>query len=539
MNQQQFWRITPTLLFASFIGLQGSHAHAEDVEPQKYAALASFDAQKWDIKIPVRLGARYEQASKLLLDRDNFALESSYADVLARIGLSIDANDALLPFLLKAEFEADVVSGAFDYPDADVGFGLSGSEALRSPDENFVNDMLRKAYLRASLMQYAHIMAGVMTSHWGLGLVANDGAHGWTPKSAKFHDPRGGDRVLRAMLASGPHMKRHQIFAAVGFDQLLNDDAMLDGDEGNQIVAALVYGRDRPNNAGVYFVRRHQVNPGQTLQTTEQGFDINLSEGVTDVNVIDATFNLHFDLGESIGQLKLAGEAAYITGESSLAPNPSTSKRTVQQLGIAARASLDRSNHGLILDFLLASGDGDLNDNYQAAFKADRNYSMGLLMYRHLMAGHTGRAPITASNPDIVGVAPQDVERFATRGSASNTIAFFPRAYWQVLESAKDDIGDLEVYGGPLVAFTATPLLDPFNTKIQGGAPHNALNAEPGNYLGTEIDVGVRFRKLLDTTELTVGAEVGYLIPGDAFTSATGEEQGNVFGGRAILEYRL
>ena len=314
---------------------------------------------------------------------------------------------------------------------------------------------------------------------------------------------------------------------------------MLEGDEGHQFVGALMYGRGKPKNAGIYFVRRHQVSPARTITTNERGFGINVAEGVTDVNVIDATFSLEYNLGDSIGQFKLAGEAAYIFGDSTLAPNAEVSTREVRQLGIAAKASLDRDNHGFLVDFMFASGDGDLNDEYNAAFIADPNYTMGLLMYRHLMAGHTGRALVTASNPDIVGAPPQDVERFATQGSVSNTIAFFPRAYYQVLQREKGDSMDLEVYGGTLVAFSATPLLDPFNTRIQGGDRKNALNASAGSYLGTEIDIGFRWRQFFDSSQLTTGAEFGYLIPGSAFVSNTGQDQENVFGGRFILEYRL
>ena len=85
-----------------------------------------------------------------------------------------------------------------------------------------------------------------------------------------------------------------------------------------------------------------------------------------------------------------------------------------------------------------------------------------------------------------------------------------------MLQREKGDSMDLEVYGGTLVAFSATPLLDPFNTRIQGGDRKNALNASAGSYLGTEIDIGFRWRQFFDSSQLTTGAEFGYLIPGEA-----------------------
>ena len=108
-------------------------------------------------------------------------------------------------FLFKAEFEADVISGSELFGSAkDIdGLGFAGTRPLAVPGEvNFYRDSLRKAYIQASLMQYAHLIGGVMTSQWGLGLLANDGTQGWKPRNAVFHDPRGGDRVLRAMLAT-------------------------------------------------------------------------------------------------------------------------------------------------------------------------------------------------------------------------------------------------------------------------------------------------------------------------------------------------
>jgi hypothetical protein len=44
---------------------------------------------------------------------------------------------------------------------------------------------------------------------------------------------------------------------------------------------------------------------------------------------------------------------------------------------------------------------------------------------------------------------------------------------------------------------------------------------------------------LFGSSQLTVGTELGYLLPGSAFKSETGQNQANVFGVRAIMEYRL
>ena len=321
--------------------------------PAQYEPLLSFTiGKKWQLKVPFEAGIRTELASDVATDPDGGSLSTGGLNGLFRVGLSLDSRDAILPFLLLAEAEADIFTGTILGRTDREGVGLPGSDQAEIG--------LRKAYLRASLMQYLHLIGGAVTRHWGMGLVANDGTHGWEPSNAQFNDPRGGDRVIRAMLASGPHTKRHQIFAAVGVDvpadfptyayddlgvNVPADDVSFEGDEAFQVVAALVYGRDKPNTAGVYFVRRHHEAD---------------SGGTVDVNVLDATAKVTLDLTDDLA-LKLEGEVAFIFGESTLAPSPEHPSHDVLQLGGAARATLDAGIAGGVIDFLYASGDADLD----------------------------------------------------------------------------------------------------------------------------------------------------------------------------------
>ena len=80
----------------------GSLAFADQEETKQYSPLLSLKASKWQFDFPVTLSGRYEQASSILLDRDNTSLESSYIDMLARIGFRVDAKDGLLPFSLQS-----------------------------------------------------------------------------------------------------------------------------------------------------------------------------------------------------------------------------------------------------------------------------------------------------------------------------------------------------------------------------------------------------------------------------------------------------
>jgi hypothetical protein len=483
----------------------------EDTKASKddYTPLIGFDLGKWRLEAPISLRTRYQGASSMVLDRRRTELAPSALNSQIRVGLKIDARDGILPLLFSAEYEHDLLTG--------VNVNRTELEGVGLPESEEMEQQLRKAFARVSIMQYAHLIGGVMTSHWGLGLIANDGAHGWAPGNASFNDPRGGDRVIRGMLATGPHGRRAQLMGLVAVDRVLGDDVMLEGDEATQVVAAVIWGRDKPDTAGAYFVRRHQEN--------EAGRGL-------DVNVLDLTGKTTIPLGET-RKLVLEAEAALIFGSTTLAALPELPEADVLQIGAAARASYDAGDYGMILDFLFATGDQNIDDAKQTGFRTDQNYNMGLLLYRQLLTAQTGRAPVIAGDPDLVGVPPPDVERFSTRGQITGTLAFFPRGWWRPIEG-------LEVYGGPLVAFATADVFDPFNSRINGGVGRNALEGPSGGrYLGTELDLGVRYRTLVSGVEVVGGLEGGLLLPGSAFDDATGAGLDTLFGGRALLSVRL
>jgi hypothetical protein len=225
-------------------------------------------------------------------------------------------------------------------------------------------------------------------------------------------------------------------------------------------------------------------------------------------------------------------EFAYLTGTTTLTTTGSYPRQDVQQLGVLTRNSVDLGGFGFALDGAFASGDRNADDGAQNGFRADPNADMGLLLFRQVLAAQTARGVATASNPQLVGAAVPGLERLPTRGAFTNTLSVFPRAFWQLHEG-------VELYGGVLLAWSAVPLSDPFNSRLAGGALRNALDGRPGGLLGTEFDVGARARFLLWGSELMVGVEGGLLMPGGSFHTASGQTMGNVTGGRVMLGYRL
>ncbi len=497
------------------------------------------------LEAPLSVAGRLESVSSFPVSDDgtNY-VHSPTLNTQFRIGLNIDTQRALKVMRAVWRYEHDiqtgVIAGGSDsrgifVPD---GFGFEGDirpticpsdlseeDALQqgcTRRENAFDSQLRHASLRLDLGYFVHVLGGFMTSHWGMGLVANDGAHGWKPGSALFVDPRSGDRTLRGAMLLGPFGDSRIAFLG-GIDQIQDDDIFLEGDKAFQVFGAAVYGLqdpksfDLPKRIGFYFVSRRQI--------ADDNAEIN-------VNVFDLEAEWGFDIGGS-NSLTLATELAFLQGSTTLGPTPTFQTQDVLQLGAGARATLNMRGWGIVFDFLYASGDDNFDDGRQTSFRVDRNYPLGLLAHRYVTAAQTAYSPITANNPDLLATPSEDLERLPTRGVITNTVSFFPRGYWQPTEH-------LEIYGGPLLLFTDESLADAFQTRINGGEPFNALGGvASGSFLGTELDLGVRYRRRIYTTLFTLGLEGALFLPGQALVQASGDTMDQVMGGRTFLEYHF
>lgn len=412
-------------------------------------------------------------------------------------------------FILALAYEHDLMSGV-------VAGGPDDFEGIDAPYTADADESaLRVASARLSLGNVLTLAVGAMTSHWGLGLIANDGAHGWAPGTARFSDPRGGDRVLRAMLATGPHTDQSvRIYAAI--DSVIDDDVLIGDDEAWQVVLGGLAGSEHGGwQAGIYGVYRQQE--------TADG-------DRTRVGVVDLYAKLE-DVGPTL-TMRAELEAAVIFGTTDLAPTPDHPRHDVLQGGVAARLSLDACLGGAALDVLYASGDGAWDDDTQSAFKTDRNFDRALLLDDVVLAARTSRTPIRAADPELVGVPSDDLDRLPTRGSATNTISLGPRAWLRPANG-------LELYGGLLVALSPTNESDAFNARLAGGQPRNALGGGPATVVATEIDLGVRMAGLFWGTRLEVGLEGGVLFPGGGLIGPAGLGEDPIWGGRLLATYEL
>lgn len=477
-------------------------------QPTSYTPLSVVKQGPVTVSLPIYLRSRMESVTSFPIDRYGEEIEQHFEWLpVARVGAKVEATPDNLPFKLLGEYEHDVTTGtAVGAPD-EAGYHLPNGQQLDAE--------LRKGYVRAEVGKYLVFGGGYMLSHWGLGLLANDGAHGWTPGSARFSDPRSGDRVLRGYVGSQP-LGDLGVVLRFAYDGKVKDDLTLGHDDATQYILSARFGSEETTTAGIYTVYRQQDSD------VRRGFD---------AIVIDvmAMHTFRFDGGR---RLTLAAEGVVITGDTTLAPTQDLPKHDLFQLGGTIEARLDLGGYGGVFSILYASGDQNFDDHDQNAFRIDPNYEFGLLLYRQVQAAQTGRAPITAGDPNLVGRPVPDLDRIPTGGSPTNTIAFFPRGWIQ------SPLG-LEAYGGPLVALSEVNSADAFNTRIEGGSAHNALGANPGRFFGVELDAGIRYRTLFQGTELILGVEGGVLFPGNAFRQMDGDRMDEVLGMRATIDYRL
>lgn len=494
------WTLGTPCAIAATAGLEASEG-----AKQKPLLGAEGAAGKLTASLESRVSA--EQVSAIPVDASGASFEAgTLIRTRIRPALIWSTERTIAPFYAKVELEADLHEGtAYDEPTL-FGPGYPGTDDAEM--------MVRRAALTVSLGGLLNLTGGYLTSHWGLGLMANDGAHGWKPGSANFTHEVGGDRVLRAMVSASP-LPSLGLTAAAAYDVVQQDDAMLEGDEASQWVGALVYGMGKTNTAGVYVVSRYQESA---------------AGAETAVVAVDAMGMGELPLGHM--KLHLAAETAVVMGGTQLGPNAVHPEHDIFSVGGVVKAGLQLERWGLWLDAAYASGDQNADDGQVNAFKADPNFQQGLILHRYMMAAQTARAPHTASNPDLVGVPADDLDRIPTRGAFTNTVSVFPRVWWRPVPT-------LELYGGALVALSPASVSDPLESRLAGGVPKNALGGEPGSYLGTELDAGVRWNMNLEGLHLGAALEAALFLPGDAFWDPAGNAPDPVSGARFTLTGRL
>jgi hypothetical protein len=381
---------------------------------------------------------------------------------------------------------------------------------------------VREIYLEWTT-RYGRLYVGQMSFSWGLGLLANDGNNVDRFGDLGFGDDGDGSLQERIMFATKPLARGggpgKDIILAVGADLIYRDPNadLVAGDLAGQAFLVLRYEPEhRPGNwIGAYGVYRRQRN-------ADDG-DIYRDDDLLDVGVVDFAGQGFKTLRERLALIG-AFETVAVAGRTTFASG-AFREHQILQAAAAIRGYVGNPTRWLAgLDAGWASGDANPDDQELNDFKAAPGFRVGLLLYEYVLGWQTARTELRARDPELAAVAPNGTQYLPSRGSVTNTLYVHPKARYGLWER-------LEIWGGPLIAASAVPLIDPVSTRLNGGVPTNSLGGQTDRrYLGTELDFGLRSRYERKNLWLQAGIQAGVLFPGPALRDANGRTDSAIWG---------
>ena len=429
---------------------------------------------------------------------------------------------------IKDRFELvgqlDVVTGLAL---GDVAHDTSSDQTPRDERNGFSNVQPRWLYAQVNTA-VGVIRVGQQPSHWGMGILANDGDH-----PSLFGDYRYGSIDERVLFATKPGGKESPITVAVAGDVVFRDaNARLTrGEKALQGVLAAYY-EQGPNQIGVYAVYRHQTHDRTS------GSDLYPYADTIDAGVLDVAGKFVAPLKRQDALVFGSGEAAAIFGTTNavrtLDQTRDGTKTALRSYGGAMQLGVVHLAHGspggntpalfgdLVAQIELgyASGDADPNDGVERRFVFDPNHKVGLLLFDEVLRFQTARASSAAQDPLLqngnrptpgVDLLPSNGGVFGAQ-YINPTLIVRPRPW-------------LDIKGGMVVAQTTADVVDPYRLATSGAAVNYRGGNPKRHDLGMELDVGTEARIPLDFGLVaTIGAQAGLLLPGGALANGAGEK---------------
>ncbi|HJN76602.1 MAG TPA: hypothetical protein QGF58_21915 [Myxococcota bacterium] len=345
-------------------------------------------------------------------------------------------------------------------------WGLSPDDERRRADKGVMTPdafTLRQAKV-SGLMGPAMLTAGFTTSHWGLGMLSNDGAQDPT-----FGRNDLGDRVFRVSAATRLPLAPAPLVLFVAGDRVLADDlARFDeGQAAYQGTLAAVLGDRDATHAGVYTVYRSQreLDPRRRTQ----------------VGVLDVTGAHVMPVGPI--DLRVAGEAAGVLGQTSRSLSYNAREQLlVRSAGATGVVAADADFFELQLRSGWASGDGDPYDEQTNDFGFDRNFDVGMVMFDEFQGGLENGAYLQLTDPHNTGKPPDGIEALLSEGAFKRATFVQP-----ALTVHPKPWGSIRL--GLTSAWQTAPIAQPFESHRAGGVPTNHLGQPTSEvWMGWEID---------------------------------------------------
>lgn len=384
------------------------------------------------------------------------------------------------------------------------------------------------------------LRVGQQGSHWGVGILANDGDH-----RSLFGDYQRGALAERVFFATQPFGRGSPLTVAAAGDLIFEDntaDLIDEGDRALQAVLAVMW-RTKRAELGVYGVFR-----GQSREQTSTGAQTPFTEE-TRVGVLDVTAKVNDRVPGArayvYGEMEAAAivgsttylRGAYDAGADPKAPAPLEAE-AIRSFGAAVTAGVvrvkgrGRSQFGSLVvevSWGYASGDADPYDGVSSRFVFDPNHNVGLVLFDQVLAWKTARAATLAGSPGLVRRPAPGLQFLPTNGGVAGATYLNPKVVVRPMAW-------LDFKGGAVIAQTTADFVDPYHAGVLGSYANYDGGDERSHDLGLELDLGVDAR--LDVSDLMtveLGAEGGVLFPGRAFDDGRGRGLGTSYLGNVKL----
>jgi hypothetical protein len=379
----------------------------------------------------------------------------------------------------------------------DVPRGFIAGQTTRFVDPALDDYAERSPFRVAPRWLYAEILTpiglfrvGQQPSHWGMGILANDGDH---PRL--FGDYTRGSIAERLLFATRPLGESSGWTVALAGDLVFQDPLarLVDGDRAWQGVFANTYETRGGDRIGLYGVYRYQTR--EAAGGTSVPFDETLKVfGVDSAGRMDA--KLPGEAGHAFGEY----EVAYLFGSTNftrtLSQAATGARESVSQLGAAARLGVvftrgsGAARWGYVvptLEWGYASGDADPNDGTTRRFRFDASYRVGLLMFSEALAWRTARAAAIARDPELVARPAPGSDLLPSNGGIFGATYLNPTLVVRPLPTL-----DLKV--GAVIAQATSDVVDPVRLATTGRFANYDGGDARRRDLGVELDLGVEQR---------------------------------------------
>ena len=342
---------------------------------------------------------------------------------------------------------------------------LRHREALSATTDGLFQ--LRRAAVEGRIGKVG-LQAGLVGSHWGLGMLANDGNHDPVFGRTDF-----GDRVLRVRVATRPfHGGRTPLTLLAAGDRVIEDGSarwnpLTGGQAAWQGLAAALW-QDK-QTFGIYGVYRDQTEAD--------------GERKTRVSVLDVYADAPIALSD--WTLRLAGEAAGITGHTSVTQTyNSRDGLAIRQAGVTALAELKPPSPkwSALLRAGWASGDGQADDGTLHDFAFSRDFDVGMVTFDEVQGAIDAATYAQLQDPANGGGAPEGSDGLVAEGAFRHAAFVQPSVHLLPLAW-------LGLRAGATLSWNTGPVAEPYQSYRNGGVPSNQLGQPTSGYaLGTELD---------------------------------------------------